>query len=354
MEKRIKTIALTWGGTWGHTIPLTSLYNYLKEVQKDEESLTEYKFIWVGERDSLEKKIATENDIPFYDISAGKIRRYFDLRNFYEPLKNLTGFFEGIYHIHKHKIDIVFSKGWYVSLPLCLAAKIMMKKVYVHESDSVTGLANTIVSKFATKVFYSFENPKIDGKKHIHSWSIVSPELIDGIKTLQVEENDKLEVLVIAGSQWSTTIFKALLKSLPDLQDIHFHVILWDKNTHFEEDFSTFKNVKVHDFISQKKLGKILQKTDIAITRGSSTLWELFYFGIHSIIIPLKATWGNHQYHNAMYFKENFGSNVLDEDDNLNLELFRHLQKFKSLRKTGLNMDGFFDGLRKIHEELEL
>lgn len=354
MKEKTINIALTGGGTGWHIVPLVSLYNYLQESQKEKESDSKYNFIWIGERDSLEKKYAEENNIPFLDISAGKIRRYFDIRNFYEPLKNLTGICESIYYIYKYKIDVVFSKGWYVSLPLCIAAKLMGKKIYVHESDSVTWLANSIVSKFATKVFYSFENEKTGiHKKHIHCGPIVNQELIDGIKTLDVTENEKLHVLVIAGSQGSTTIFKALLQILPDTQDIQFHIILWQKNTHFEEDFEVFKNVKTYDFVSQKKLGKILQKTDIAITRWSSTLWELFFFGIHSIIIPLTSTWGNHQYYNGLYFHKKYWSDLLDEDNNLNLEIFRLLQKYKSLRKWWLNLDNFFDGLKRIEEELE-
>lgn len=354
MEKTIKTIALTGWSTWGHVIPLVSLYNYLREVQKDEESNTQYKFVWVGERDSLEKEFAHKNKIPFYDISAGKIRRYFDVRNFYEPLKNLTGFFEWLYYIYKNNIDIVFSKWGYVSLPLSLAAKVLGKKVYVHESDTVTGLANTLVSKFATKVFYSFQNDKIDNKKHIHSGPIVNPELIDYLSSLHIEENERLTIMVIAWSQGSTTIFQALLKTLPDLQDMDFHIILGEKNMHFREDFKKFSNTIVHDFVTQKRLGKILTNIDLAITRGSSALWELYFFGIHSIIVPLKATGGNHQHHNALYFQENFGSDVLDENENLNLEIFRLLQKYKNLRKSGLNIDGFFDGLKTIEKEMEL
>jgi len=38
----------------------------------------------------MEEETAEKNNIEFHEIAAGKIRRYFDFRNFYEPLKNLT------------------------------------------------------------------------------------------------------------------------------------------------------------------------------------------------------------------------------------------------------------------------
>lgn len=336
-------------------MPLLSLHNYLNESGK-------YEFIWLGQRDSLEEEQAAEHKIDFRDISAWKIRRYLDIRNLYEPLKNLTGIVESLYHIKKEKIDIVFSKWGFVSLPVCIAAWIMRKEVYLHESDSVTWLSNKLCSRFATKVFYSFPNEKtgIPGEaetsvnsKHIYTWHILNPELLDSITDTSVQENETLSVLVIAGSQGSTTIFENLLQILPDCKDINFNVILWEKNGHFREDFLKYVNVKVHDFLTPRQLWEVMKTTDIAITRGSSTLWELYYFGIHSIIIPHKATWGNHQYHNATYFNANFWSDILDEEENLHLEMFRRLQAYKTLRKSWLNLDGFFDGLKKIEGEIE-
>ena len=342
-------ILLAWGGTGGHAAPLVSMYNYLNETGK-------YEFIWFGERDSIEEDLAEEQGITFQDISTGKIRRYLDIRNLYEPLKNLTGIVESLYYIRREKIDIVFSKGGFVSLPVCVAAWMMRKKIYLHESDSVTGLANKICSRLASKVFYTFpntltENPK--NIKHIYTGHILNPELLEWITENNVPENEKLSVLVIAGSQGSTRIFENLLQILPDCKDINFQVILGEKNLHFREDFLKFVNVKTHDFLSPRQLWEIMKNTDITITRGSSTIWELYYFGIHSIIIPLKATGWNHQYHNGLYFNEKFGSDLLDEDENLHLEMFRRLQKYKTLRKSGLNLEGFFDGLKKIEEEIQ-
>lgn len=84
-------------------MPLSALYNFLKEDDN-------YDFIWVGEQGGLEEEIAKKHNIVFKDIAAGKIRRYFSFKNFYEPLKNLTGICQGIYYILNSHIDIIFSK----------------------------------------------------------------------------------------------------------------------------------------------------------------------------------------------------------------------------------------------------
>lgn len=342
-----KTIALTGGWTWWHIIPLLSFYNYLKEEDN-------YNFLWVGEETWLEYNIAEENNIEFHDIAAGKIRRYFDIKNFYEPLKNFTGIFQWIYYIWKYKIDIIFSKGWFVSLPLCIAGKIMWKKVYIHESDMKIGLANKVISRIATKVFTSFPHKsENNNSKFITTWQILNPELLEWLKDLNLEENKKLKVLVIAWSQGSTIIFKNLLKIIPDLQNIEFEIILWEKNKHFKKELNFFTNTIVHDFINQKKLWEIYKQTDIAITRGSATvLSELYHFGIHSIIIPITNAW-NHQIYNAKYYQEKIWSDILDENNNLSLELFRKLNAYQNLRKKDLNLKSFFDAMKIIEMKIK-
>lgn len=346
-QAKITTIALTWWSTWWHVFPLASLYNYLKN-EKD------YDFVWIWEEWSLEEEIAWKLIIRFLDIPAWKIRRYFDIKNFYEPLKNLTWIFFWIYYIIKYKIDIVFSKWWYVSLPLCIAAFILRKKIFIHESDSISWLANKIIGKVATKIFYTFPNELIDNEKHILSWQILNPELLDKIKNLTVWINTNLSVLVIAGSQWSTKIFETLIRILPDLLDVDFNIILWEKNLHFREEFKYFKNVKIYDFLAQDQIWIIMKKTDIAITRWwATTLWELNMFGIHSIIVPLPWSAWDHQEYNAMYFHEKFWSDVLDENNKFDIELFRKLQKYKVLRKSWLNLDWFFKSLQIIEKEIK-
>jgi UDP-N-acetylglucosamine--N-acetylmuramyl-(pentapeptide) pyrophosphoryl-undecaprenol N-acetylglucosamine transferase len=340
-----KTIALTWGGSWGHIIPLLSVYNYLKEED-------DYNFLWVWEQWELENKISIQNNIEFHDIASGKIRKYFDFRNFYEPLKNITGLFQGIFYILKYKIDIVFSKGWYVSLPLCFAAKIMWKKIYIHESDVKTWIANKIISKFATKIFHSFQKEKYS-KREILTGQILNSWLLDGLIDLDVPNNDKMKVLVIAWSQGSTIIFKNLIKAIPDLPSVTFEIILWEKNLHFRDKLDIFVNTIVHDFVDQKTLWNIYKNTDIAITRGSATvLAELYYFGIHSIIVPVTNAWW-HQIHNANYYNKEVWSDILDENKHLWLEIFRKLNKYQDFRKNSLNLEWFFDAMKTIEKEIK-
>lgn len=328
----MKTIALTWGWTGWHIYPLLSIYNYINDE--------EIAMVWVGWKKSLEEKIAKENEITFLPIKSGKLRRYFDLKNFYEPFLNIVWFFQGIFYIFHYNIDVVFSKWGFVSIPLCLAAKLMWKEIYIHESDTVSGLSNKIVWKLATKIFYSFNNDNIDGKKHILTGQIVNPKMFSPYKEIkEINENWNTEVLVIAWSQGSTIIFENLIKIIQDLPEMNFKIVLGTQNTHFKEKFEKFTNVKTFDYTTQEELSLLYKRADIAVTRGWATsLWELYFFWVHSIIVPLSTSAWNHQFHNAEYFKKEVWSDVLDENKNLHLELFRKLNKYKTLKKKGLNL----------------
>jgi len=50
---------------------------------------------------------------------------------------------------------------------------------------------------------------------------------------------------------------------------------------------------------------------------------------------------------------QNIWSDLLLEESNLNLEMFKLLQKYKKLRKVWLNIDNFFEPLKKIKDEIE-
>lgn len=343
----MKTIALTWGWSGWHAFPLLALYN---EFEKEED----FAFLWVWEKDSIEERIAKENEIEFLSIKSGKLRRYFDAKKFWEPVKNIAWFFQGLFYIYHYNIDIVFSKWGFVSLPLCFAAKLMWKKIYIHESDAIWWVANKIIAKFAHKIFYTFDNEKIDDKKNILTGQIINPELTKYIKDEELERNEKLEVIVIAGSQGSSNIFENLLKILKDLQDVNFTIILWTLNTNFKEKFEEFPNVKTINFADQKKLAVLYKNSDIAITRGSATIfWELYFFWVHSIVVPISKSANNHQTENAKIFKEKFDSDVLDETNNLSLELYRKISWYKHMRKTWLNLDWHNYALKRIKKELK-
>ena len=79
----MKHIVLTGGGTAGHVTPNIALIPKLKEAG--------YKISYIGSYDGMERKLIEDLGIPYYGISSGKLRRYFDPKNFSDPFRVVKG-----------------------------------------------------------------------------------------------------------------------------------------------------------------------------------------------------------------------------------------------------------------------
>ena len=103
--------------------------------------------------DSLEK-----NKIPYKKILAGKLRRYFSVASIVDLVKIPIGFLQSFWYVFLFMPDVVFSKGGYGSVAPSIIARLFFIPVFVHESDSIPGLANKIIGSMAKTVFNNLEN----------------------------------------------------------------------------------------------------------------------------------------------------------------------------------------------------
>ena len=84
----MKKIVMTGGGTAGHVTPNVALMPTLRD--------NEYEISYIGSYDGIEKRLIEEQHVPYYGISSGKLRRYFDVKNFSDPFKVMKGYFQSI------------------------------------------------------------------------------------------------------------------------------------------------------------------------------------------------------------------------------------------------------------------
>ena len=145
MEKTSKKkIVLTGGGTAGHVSPNIALLPYLQEAG--------YEITYMGSKNGIEKNLIADFGLPYVGISTGKLRRYFDVKNFTDPFRVVNGFREARKFLKKYKPDVVFSKGGFVSVPVVRAAGSLHIPCVIHESDMTPGLANKLCFGSAKKI----------------------------------------------------------------------------------------------------------------------------------------------------------------------------------------------------------
>ena len=139
---------MTGGGSSGHVTPNIALLPQLRKAG--------YSVSYIGSRQGIEKQLMEKEGVEYYPISTGKLRRYFDMKNFTDLFRVVDGFRQAIALLGRLKPDIVFSKGGFVSCPVVWAAWLRRIPVVIHESDMTPGLTNRLSIPFARKVCYTF------------------------------------------------------------------------------------------------------------------------------------------------------------------------------------------------------
>ena len=304
---------MTGGGTAGHVTPNIALIPSLREAG--------YEISYIGSYEGIEKRLIEEQNIPYYGISSGKLRRYFDPKNFTDPFKVVKGLAQAVSLLKKIKPDIVFSKGGFVSVPVVLAAKICHIPAIIHESDITPGLANKIAIPGATKVCCNFpETLKyLPKEKAVFTGSPIRQELLSGnadaaLTFCKLPAKSKPVLLIIGGSTGSKVINTIVRASLPTLLKNYLVIHLCGKNN-LDASLEGMAGYVQLEYAG-KELADLFALSDIVISRaGANAIFELLALRKPNILIPLSAAASRgDQILNANSFKNSGYSYVLEEE----------------------------------------
>src|SRR3989338_4800622 len=89
-------------------------------------------------------------------LVTGKWRRYWSFQNFIDIFKIGAGIFQALWKVWVIMPDVIFSKGGYGSVATVLSGWLYRIPIIIHESDSMPGLANRLLSRFAIFVAVSW------------------------------------------------------------------------------------------------------------------------------------------------------------------------------------------------------
>ncbi|HWT76205.1 MAG TPA: undecaprenyldiphospho-muramoylpentapeptide beta-N-acetylglucosaminyltransferase [Mobilitalea sp.] len=309
----MKRIVLTGGGTAGHVTPCIALLPELKKEGFDIQ--------YIGSYNGIERKLIEEYNIPYHGISSGKLRRYFDPKNFSDPFKVIKGYFEAGKLLKQIKPDIVFSKGGFVSVPVVMAAKKHKIPVIIHESDMTPGLANRLALPSATKVCANFpETVKyLPADKAVLTGTPIRKELFSGNKIKGLDfcgfTANKPVILIIGGSTGSRAINEVIRGMLPTLLREYQIVHLCGKGN-LDEKLKDTAGYVQYEYIKEE-LSDLLAAADLVISRaGANAICELLALRKPNILIPLPAASSRgDQLLNAESFERQGYSLVLKEED---------------------------------------
>jgi UDP-N-acetylglucosamine--N-acetylmuramyl-(pentapeptide) pyrophosphoryl-undecaprenol N-acetylglucosamine transferase len=364
-------ILLTGGGSGGHFYPLIAVAESINEIAKKDNLVSAQIFFMSDSAYDTESLI--ENNITFVPISAGKVRRYASVSNFFDIFKTFFGILSALKKVFSIYPDIVFSKGAYASFPVLMAARILRIPVIIHESDSVPGRTNIWAGKFAKKIAVSYPDaaqyfPK---EKVAYTGNPLRKSVLNTTKNgaheyLNLEKNIPT-ILIIGGSLGAKIINERILDSLPKL--VEKYQILHQTGKNNVQEVSKVSDIilgnnpnknryRIFDYLNNLSLTMSAGAADLIISRAGSTIFEIASWGIPSIVIPITETNGNHQRINAYAYARSGAASVIEESNlttNVLLaEIDRILQDKAMREKMSISAKNFThpDAADKIAREI--
>lgn len=328
----MKHIVLTGGGTAGHVTPNIAMIPRLKELG--------YTISYIGSYEGIEKKLIEELGIPYYGIASGKLRRYFDVKNFTDPFKVMKGFFEAKKLMKQLKPDVVFSKGGFVTVPVVVAAGRKKIPTFIHESDMTPGLANKLAIPFATKVCCNFPETisHLPAEKAVLTGTPIRQELLSGSPEKALEftglSSEKPVIMIIGGSLGAAAVNDAVRSILPELLK-DFQVIHLCGKGKLDENLKGTKGYVQYEYIKDE-LADLFALADIVISRaGANAICELSALKKPNLLIPLsaRASRGD-QILNARSFEHLGYSKVLEEEELTDQSLLNAVRDLYQNRDT--------------------
>ncbi len=258
----------------------------------------------------------------FYGVPSGKLRRYFSLKNIVDIFKIFAGFFSAFFILLKNKPVFLFSKGGFVSVPPCYAARILNIPVYTHECDFSPGLATKLNSKVASKVLLTYEQTTSffsDKKKLVVTGNPVRPAFYSasaekGLDFLGLKGKVERPILVVIGGSLGAQQINELVLNNLDFLCKNFVVV---HQTGMDNNVSGMINIadglyKSYSFI-YKEMPDVLAAADVVLSRaGANSLWECSVLGKPLVLVPLcgSGTRGD-QVENARFFEKKGAACVL-------------------------------------------
>ena len=330
-----------------------------------------YEIAYVGSEDGIEKELMLDCGVSYVGVPTGKLRRYFDLKNFTDPFRVIKGFSEARRFLKSYRPDVVFSKGGFVSVPVVRAAASLRIPCVIHESDMTPGLANKLCYSSAAKICCNFPETmnKLPGKKAVLTGTPIRAELfagdreeglricgfskdtgisaaeppasgtsaaktsaseipaseapaassdsaenVPGIVPDFVPDTGKPVLMIMGGSQGAQSVNEAVRKHLDELLR-DFRVIhlcgagKYDASLENVEGYRQFEYVK-------NDLKHLFAAADVIVSRaGANAIFEILALQKPNLLIPLSVGTRGDQILNARSFEAQGFSKVLVESE---------------------------------------
>ena len=322
---------ITAGGTGGHIFPGLAVAIALRDAG--------WQVHWAGGRGSLghpsmESQLVPPQGFPFEGIDFSGVRGKGLLTLFGIPWRLVRACWQSVGVLRKTRPDVVAGMGGYISLPIGLMSALLRTPLIVHEQNSVAGMANKVLARFATKVYAAF--PSAFSALNLKAHWVGNPlraaflDLPDPA-TRYAKRQGPLRLLVLGGSLGAKTLNDIVPKALA-LMSVKERPLVTHQSgkKNIEELRANYVALAVQaelrSFIDD--IAHALGEADLVICRaGASTVTEVAAVGVAAVFVPLPSAVDDHQSSNAKFLADQGGGWMVKQQDLTAERLARMLQK---------------------------
>ncbi len=309
-----KPVVIMAGGTGGHVFPALAVAEYLRSSGET--------VIWIGTRAGIEARIVPAANFAIEWLSIQGLRGKGTITLLFAPFKLIRACWQAFFMLRRLRPRAVLGMGGFVAGPGGLMAWILNIPLFLHEQNSIIGLTNRLLSRFAMRCYFGFPGASKNIPRSDYIGNPVRAELTDlpapEIR-LAAHTEGSMNLLIIGGSLGAASLNRELPRAIAQIgSDQRPGVKHQCGRDHQQVCEAWYREAKVEaevvEFIDDMR--SAYEWADLVVCRaGALTIAELTAVGIASILIPFPYATDNHQYHNARFLEQHEAARILTEDE---------------------------------------
>ena len=320
------TLLVMAGGTGGHVYPAMAVADYLHALG--------WRIVWLCTEGGMENRLIENKPYTKAMMTMRGVRGKGLLGWLLLPFKLAVAFKQSFSAIWQHRPNVVLGMGGFAAFPGGLMAKLLGKKLVIHEQNSIAGLTNKTLSLIADRVLVAF--PSAFGDKARLVGNPVRREIAQSAapEARYKARKGKLKLLVVGGSLGAAALNEVLPKALAILpESARPEVIHQAGEKHIDALRANYHAAVVaadtRAYIQD--MAAMYAWADVVICRaGALTVAELACVGVASVLVPFPQAVDDHQTYNAKYLSDN-GAALLIQQSEFNVakasEILRNLTR---------------------------
>ena len=309
------------GGSLGHVTPSVAVWEALKENHP------ESKAFFITSALAEDRRFLKGLRLSSLPVHAPKWQ--FGIRMLFFPILFPLSCLEALCILLLFRPHVIFSKGGYVSVPVCLMGRLLFRPIVLHESDRIMGRANRFLLRLAGHLCIGSPQKEIVngdlatkiGLPVTATGNPIRKEILmgstDGGRRVTGFSGKRPVLLIIGGSQGSQALNAAVQDHLEELLTLCDIVHITGLGKLGSKTHARY----VQREVFYEELQNLYALADVVVSRaGAGAIAELSALGKATIFVPIPGLANHHQEENA-HFLELAGAVVILPQENLQEEL---------------------------------